>query len=129
MIRYRYNRQLTPPAPFVYVSVGCPATGVTISSIPAQVDTAADRTVLPQQLVATLGLAEDGRALFQGFAGEIVELPLYLVEIRVQDFRPLLVRAVLGEAESHLLLGRDVLNAYRLLLEGPELSLEIDQPT
>ncbi len=46
-----------------------------------------------------------------------------------QDFQPLLVRAVLGAAESHILLGRDVLNAYRVLLEGPQLSLEVDQPT
>jgi len=129
MIRYRYSQQLTPPAPFVYVSVGCLATGALVSSLPAQIDTAADRTVLPRRLVENLGLAEDGRALFQGFAGEIVELPLYLVEMRIQDFRPLLVRAALGAAESHILLGRDVLNAYRLLLEGPALSLQVDQPT
>ena len=129
MIRYRYSKQLTPPAPFVYVSVGCVATGALVSDLPAQIDTAADRTVLPKQLVATLGLAEDGRALFQGFVSEIVELPLYLVEIRIGDFRPLLVRAVLGAAESHILLGRDVLNAHRVVLEGPQLSLEIDQPT
>jgi hypothetical protein len=67
--------------------------------------------------------------LFQGFVSEIVELPLYLVEVRIQDFRPLLVRAVLGAAESHILLGRDVLNAHRVLLEGPELALEVDQPS
>lgn len=128
MIRYRYAKQLTRPAPFVCVSVGCVATGALISGLPAQIDTAADRTVLPRQVVATLGLAEDGRALFQGVGSEIFELPLYLVEVRIQDFRPLLVRAVLGAAESHILLGRDVLNDYHVHLEGPELSLEVDQP-
>jgi hypothetical protein len=30
-----------------------------------------------------------------GRTGEIIELPLYLVEIRIHDFRPLSVRAVL----------------------------------
>jgi predicted aspartyl protease len=129
MIRYRYTQQVTPPAPFVYVSVGCVGTGAFVSDLPAQIDTAADRTVLPKQLVASLRLAEDGRALFQGFSSEIVELPLYLVEIRIQDLRPLLVRAVLGAAEWHILLGRDVLNAHRVLLDGPQLSLEVDQPT
>jgi hypothetical protein len=94
----------------------------------AQVDTAADRTVLPGHLVETLGLAEDGRLLFQGFVGEIVQLPVYLVEVQVHDLPPLLVRAVLGEKESHVLLGRDVLNALRLLLDGPQLILEIEQP-
>ena len=128
MIRYRYAKQLTPPAPFVYVSVGCVATGGLIPSLPAQVDTAADRTVLPRHVVDTLGLAEDGRALFQGFGSEIIELPLYLVEVCIQDFRPLLVRAVLGAAESHVLLGRDVLNAHRVLLDGLKLFIEVDQP-
>ena len=128
MIRYRYTKQLTPPAPFVYVSMRCAATGALLSRLPAQIDTAADRTILTRQVVATLGLAEDGRARFQGFGSEIIELPLYLVEVRIQDFRPLLVRAVLGAAESHILLGRDVLNAHRVLLDGLELSLEVDQP-
>jgi hypothetical protein len=41
MIRYRYAKQLTPPTPFVYVSVGCVATGGLIPSLPAQIDTAA----------------------------------------------------------------------------------------
>lgn len=129
MIRYRYTKQLTPPAPFVYVSVQCTATGASVTDQPAQIDTGADRSVLPKQLVTRLGLAEDGRAMFQGFGGEIVELPLYLVEIHVLGLRPLLVRAVLGAAESHILLGRDVLNAHRVFLDGPQLALEVEQPS
>lgn len=73
MIRYRYAQQLQPPAPFVYVRLTCPSTG-----------------------------------------------------IQVHDLPPSLTRAVLGKKEPHLLLGRDVLNAYRILLDGPQLALEID---
>jgi hypothetical protein len=42
MIRYRYNDQHDPPAPFVYVTLGCPTTGNRAANLPAQVDTAAD---------------------------------------------------------------------------------------
>ena len=35
-----------------------------------------------------------------GRTGEIIELPLYLVEIRIHDFRPLSVRAVLTALAS-----------------------------
>jgi hypothetical protein len=35
MIRYRYNRQLEPPAPFVHVSLRCPETGIAPEKIVA----------------------------------------------------------------------------------------------
>ncbi len=127
MIRYRYAHELSPPAPFVNVTLRCPSSGSRASDLPAQVDTAADRSVLPGPVVEALGLVEDGRLLFQGFAGDIVELPIFLVEFQVHDLLPILVRAVLGATEPHILLGRDVLNAHRFLLDGPQLTLEIDR--
>jgi hypothetical protein len=128
VIHYRYAEQFTPPAPFANVNVQCPATGARTEKQPAQVDSAADRSVLPERLVEALGLVEDGRLLFQGFAGQVVELPVFLVAIQVHDFPPVLVRAALGVAEPHILLGRDVLNAHDFLLAGPRLSLGIDRP-
>lgn len=112
MIRYRYVNHLTPPAPFVNVTLRCLATGSQAPNLPAQLDSAADRTVLPGPIVAALALVEDGRLLFQGFAGGIVELPIFLVEVSVHDFPAVLVRAALGEHEPHILLGRDVLNVH-----------------
>jgi hypothetical protein len=128
MIRYRYADQLKPPAPFVNVTLRCPTTASRAEGLPAQVDSAADRTVLPGPVVTALGLVEDGRGLFQGFAGEVIELPVFLVEIQVHDLPPLLIRAALGENEPYVLLGRDVLNAHRIMLDGPGLAMEIDRP-
>lgn len=125
MIRYRYADQLQPPAPLVTVSVGCPATGKRIEGLPALVDPAADRTVFPGPIIETLGLVEDGRLLFQGFAGEVIELPVFLASIQIHDFTPVLIRSALGEREPFILLGRDVLNNYRILLDGPQRVLEI----
>jgi hypothetical protein len=129
MIRYRYVDQFNPPAPFVNVTVRCPATGSEAPNLAGQVDSAADRSVLPGPLVAALGLVEDGRLLFQGFAGEVVELPVFLVEIRIQTLAPVLVRAALGAHEPHILVGRDVLNAHRTILDGPQLAVEVERPS
>jgi hypothetical protein len=126
MIRYRYVDLIHPPAPFVNVSLHCAGTGNNLDNQPALVDPAADRTVLPGSVVRTLGLVEDGRLRFQGFASEIIELPIFLVECRVHDFPPVTIRAALGEHEPYILLGRDVLNLYRIALDGPNLTLEID---
>jgi hypothetical protein len=128
VIRYRYVTHFVPPAPFVNVTLRCLATDAKAGPLPGQVDTAADRTVLPEPVVVALGLQEDGKILIQGFGGAVVELPIYLVEFQVHDLPPLRLRAVLGKGEPHILVGRDALNAYRVLLDGPQTALEIDPP-
>lgn len=128
MIRYRYNQQLNPAAPFVNVTLRCPTTDTKAPDLPAQLDTGADLTVVPGTVVQSLGLVEDGRSLVQGFAGEERELPIYLLEIQVHDFQPVFTRVALGQNERFIILGRDVLNAHRILLDGPQLALEIERP-
>jgi hypothetical protein len=125
MIRYRYVADFTPPAPFVQVSVRCPTTDRQIQAVPAQIDPGADRTVLPQDLEKSLNLLEGGFLLFQGFGSQVMELPFYLATISIHDLQPVAVTAVLGEREPFILLGCDVLNAHRLVLDGPNLALEI----
>ena len=125
MIRYRYTTALNPPAPVVNVTIVCPATGRRLETQPAQIDTGADCTVLPGPLVTALGLVEDGRLQLQGFMGKVVELPVFLVDVHVHDLPAVTVRAVLGENDRLIILGRDVLNSHRLVLDGPGLALEV----
>jgi hypothetical protein len=69
MIRYTYNRQIDPPAPFVHVSLRRPGDGPLLSDQPAQIDTAADRTVIPGGFVAKLGLVPLDEMQVAGFGG------------------------------------------------------------
>lgn len=124
MIRYRYA-DLVPPAAMVNVVVRCPFRGVVTANLPALGDTAADRTILPDKVVAGLGLVEIDRLQFLGFGSRIMELPAYAVDVLVHDFPAVRCKAALGEDEPFILLGRDVLNALRMLLDGPAKALEI----
>ncbi len=128
MIRYRYVTHLQPPAPFVNVTVRCPTTGTSATNVPAQIDSAADRTVIPGGVVSALNLVQVGRFLFEAFGGAVVELPVYLVAVQIHDLPPLEVRAVIGEREPYVLLGRDILSSYRVLLDGPGQAVEIELP-
>src|SRR4051794_4057129 len=74
MIRYAYNRQLSPPAPFVHVSVQSLAGDSISDSLPAQIDTGADRTVIPGGLVDSLGLLPLDELPFLGLGGHLVAL-------------------------------------------------------
>jgi hypothetical protein len=125
MIRYAFLSQLDPPAPFVNAVLRNPANGAELRDFPAQLDTAADRTVLPESLVKSLGLPQVGTMKLAGFGGATYTLPVYVVLLGLHDLpiRPFKVAA--HTEESWVLLGRDVLNSYRVLLDGPKLALEI----
>jgi hypothetical protein len=125
MIRYVYLNVLQPPAPFVYLTVRNPVDGREQKNVPAQVDSGADRTVLPDSLVATLGLARVGTLTISGLGGALHPLPLHAALVSVDDLPLLQALVVAHTGESWALLGRDVLNAYRLLLDGPGQGLEV----
>ncbi len=125
MIRYSYNRQLVPPAPFIHVAVRCIETGREIGQSPAQLDTAADRTVLPESFVESLGLLPLDELPIEGFGGQVLLLPTYRVQIGIHDLPPVMIEVIAHTAEPFVLLGRDVLNHLRVLLDGPQGLLEI----
>jgi predicted aspartyl protease len=125
VICYRYNQQTAPPAPFVYATFQNPADSTELRDVPAQIDTAADRTVLPDHVVAALGLAQIGRIAVGGLGGVIQYLPTYAVRVAIHQFPSQTVKVVASSGEPWVLLGRDVLNAHRLFLDGPQLTLEI----
>jgi hypothetical protein len=126
VIRYRYNNQLVPPAPFVYVTVRNPADGAELASIAAQVDSAADRSVVPQSVVDQLGLSQVGTLAIGGLGGIIYTLPTYVVFVAIHDRAPQPIKVVATADEPWMLLGRDVLNAHRLTLDGPGSVLEFE---
>ncbi|MBI2926010.1 MAG: retroviral-like aspartic protease family protein [Verrucomicrobia bacterium] len=126
MIRYRYNQQLSPPAPFVHVSLqGLEGSGA-IADLPAQLDTAADMTVIPAALADRLGLVPFGTVQVSAFGGLLTTECTLLARVQIRDHEPEVVKLVSSADETHILLGRDVLNRHRLVLDGPRGVLEID---
>jgi hypothetical protein len=114
-----------PPAPFVLVNLSNLNGTATAVDRPAKVDSGADRTVLPESLAVQLGLEEVERLTFEGLGGQRLELPTYQLQLVVRDLAPIVVKVAASDGEPHVLLGRDVLNRYKIVLDGPNLKLEI----
>jgi predicted aspartyl protease len=107
------------------VVLGRPAEDDFISDLPAQLDTAADLTVVPLAIVKQLGLLPFDSMPVRGFGGSITNVSTFLVRLGVRG-KDLVAIEVLGSAqEPHILLGRDVLNRYRIVLDGPRCILEM----
>jgi hypothetical protein len=126
MIRYRYNEQMSPPAPFVHVTLRCRETGKESADLPAQIDPAADRTAIPGMLVGQLGLVPLDELPVGGFGGQVLLLPTYRVELSLRSMQPVVIEVIAHPQEPVVLLGRDLLNRYRIVLDGPRLALEIE---
>jgi hypothetical protein len=125
-VRYKYNSQVTPPAPFLYVTVSSPndlRDGV--SDVPAQLDTGADFSVVPARLVERLRLVQLDETPIAGFGGHITVEPTFLIGLAVQPYAPDIVRVVASREEPFVLLGRDVLNRFEIVLDGPRLVFEV----
>jgi hypothetical protein len=125
MIRYADNRQVDPLAPFVHVTLRRPGQDQAFEELPAQIDTAADRTVIPGSLVARLGLMPLEELPVAGFGGQVLLVPTYFVELSIRELPTWQVEVFAHDREPHVLLGRDILNRHRLLLDGPDLAVEI----
>lgn len=115
MIRYGYNQQIEPPAPFIIVTLRHPYEDAEITDVPAQFDTGADRSLLPLSLVETLGLPESGETRIGGVGGKVESMPLYGVLLGGNGIPLRPVEIVAHPDEPWALLGRD----------GPNLRLEI----
>ena len=74
MIRYNDNRQIIPPAPFVHLTIERPVSDGTTVEVPAQIDCAADMTVIPWHVVEELQLVQFGEQTVGGFGGYTLEV-------------------------------------------------------
>jgi hypothetical protein len=126
MIRYNYNRQVNPPAPFVHVHLSAPLSGSRGLELPAQIDTGADVTVVPESVVKLLALVQLDEKVVAGFGGLRSIVPTYLLRLHIESESDFLVEVLTSGGETHVLLGRDVINRFRVRLDGPGGLLEIE---
>jgi hypothetical protein len=127
LFRYPYRTVTlnSPPAPLALVNVAAIGAVDWATDIPALLDSGADVTVLPDQLVTRLGLIPVEHLPATGFDGHTSLLPVFTVQLVVRDFPPIEVAVMGGIAERYVVLGRDVLNRFKVVLDGPNQKVGI----
>jgi hypothetical protein len=113
-----------PPAPVASVTVIHPVTGARSEPLPGKLDSGADTTVIPHWLAAELRLSPRGHTWTRAFDGSLSRRAAYYVRMRVQGFDLPIVRCIAAERDT-LLLGRNVLNHFRVVLDGGSLTFDL----
>jgi clan AA aspartic protease len=122
----KYNFEYSPPAPSLTVKLTRPLSDRSLE-IQAKLDTGADITILPQYAIDELGLIPSSYVYVQSFDGRRVLRYTYLVNISFQNFEYKMVE-VIGIKRRDALLGRDILNRLKIILNGKNLEFTMLDP-
>jgi predicted aspartyl protease len=123
---YRYDLNATPPAAYLPVRITNPDTGASVG-LPAKIDSGAAMSVLPQTTVADLALEPIGDVLASGYDRRVALLPTYSVVFEIEGCTIQDVE-VAASPRRDVLLGRDVLNHFILILDGKNLTFDLEDP-
>src|SRR4051812_13182913 len=79
----------------------------------------------PRAWSGSLGLVPLDELPVAGFGGQVLLVRTYLVDVEIRSLPTQSVEVFAHAGEPYVLLGRDVLNAFRIVLDGPGLAIEL----
>lgn len=121
---YNYDARFDPPAPVLPVQVSSPVSSpLTLSAF---VDSGSDATVVPSSIVQNLRLRRIRYTRVQGFGSEVERSPVFSLLISLEGHEPEIIEVIAWD-EDYVLLGRDIINHWKALLDGPGLVLTVSR--
>ena len=122
---HQYLHTYYPAMPAFEVRLGYPGQSLGSEPLLAIVDTGADGTLVPQSLLDEIGAPFTDEARLRSHWGEWRNVSLFTVDLGIEDFRLPGVEVVGDDQEQEIVLGRNVLNRLKLLLDGPAGRIEV----
>lgn len=126
-MQFSYDMSFRPPAPVVEISLSQPSSqdATQVVSVRGLIDSGADITVVPQWVINQLKLYPVDEVLVAGYIGEATQAWLYSVAVAIAEFGSRIIRVVGSPNSPTILIGRDVINEWTLLLDGRQQVFKI----
>ena len=118
----RYDVNFDPPAPMLSAILTSVVRRRPRMRLADLIDTGADMTAIPNTVVKRLRLYAVGRIEIEGVHARVQTVDIYTVQMVVAGQPPLEMEVVQTEL-PFVILGRDWLAHYYLLLNGPDQTL------
>jgi len=116
---HQYLKSYQPAMPAVEIWLGYPEESLSMGPLVAIIDSGADSTIVPQDLLDQLGAPFSDTARLRSHWGEWREISLFTVDIGLDNLHLPAMEVVGDEEGDEIILGRNVLNRLKLLLDGP----------
>lgn len=126
MATFRYDSSYDPPAPVIPIRIGVPYRSEPADRHWAFLDSGADATAIPVDLLWAIGARLVGQGRLSGVTGVSVEVEVFRVVIYMPTGVSYGIRAIGSRESNEIILGRDVLNQWRITLDGPGEIVEIE---
>jgi len=121
-----YSSEYSPPAPSLKIKLARPFSDHSLE-LQAKLDTGADMTVIPQRAVSELRLIPASRVSVTSFDGQRIWRYTYFVNLSFNGFEYKMVE-VISAQHRDVLLGRDILNRLKIILDGKNLNFSLFDP-
>jgi hypothetical protein len=120
-----YDVSVFPPAPRLEIHFIALPHGTAFGPVHAFLDTGADVTIVPMDIIRQLKAGVVTFKTVRGYTRGRRNVRTYLVDVDVAGLTLPGIEVVGDDAADQVLIGRDVLNKLRLLLDGPGQRTEI----
>lgn len=120
-----YNPSYHPSAPFLPIAIDGYDVTMPPVIVSAFVDSGADGTMLPLDVLRAVGAEYADTIRLHGTAGGVQRLDRYTVRIQIESEIVHAISAVATAEGSEPLIGRDVLNHLTVTLNGPASVTEV----
>lgn len=121
-----FDNDFIPPAPLLTVKLAGVVHSRPRTEVPALIDTRSDITAVPANLVRKLRLYRLRRIQIEGVEAREIAGHTYAVRLTVGNF-PFREMEVILTKLPFAILGRDWLQEYYLLLNGPEQNFRLSK--
>lgn len=121
----RYSNEWFPPMPVLEISLGYPGESLSLGPHIAIVDTGADGSLIPIRFVEQLQIPLVDEVRLRSQWGEWRRARIFTVDIGIGLLCIPAVEVVGDERGNEIVLGRNVINKLRLLLDGPATTTEV----
>lgn len=123
----KYDFALDPPGPIVDVTIRPIGRAEPRCTSPGKLDTGADITVIPPSIVDDLQLIPEMPIVMTSYDGIETVRTAYFVDLEIAGHKLESIEVVAAPRDN-VLLGRDVLNHFLVILNGKDLTFEMRDP-
>ncbi len=118
-----YSSDFYPAMPVVDILVKPEVNehGINLTAI---VDSGADNTMLPANILDQLNVSKTQTAWMTGVSGSRVAVNLYWIFVQIGDFQPIYTEVIGIQNRDEVIIGRDIINQFAVLLNGPAHTIE-----